>query len=390
MRIGVDIRGFLTGKRSGIEQYTINVLTRLITISKDKPIVWVLFYVSYKDLDKKLEILKSDYPILNSPNVEVKSLDWPNVPLLLHFLWKIFSWPKTDKVSAGLDVMWQVSPRLLPVSSKCKTIITFHDLVFDIFPQFYNFKSRLWQWQMNYRKLGRGADKIIAVSDSTKNDLVKIYNIKPEKIEVIYEGVGDEYLNEGDGVSKLGLQQKFNIPEEYLYYVGSLEPRKNLIMAVRGLNHLKANGFDKIKLVLSGSKSWLTKDLSDEIDKLQLSNQVILTGSVTEKEKIGLLKNAKIFVFPTFYEGFGLPVLEAFACKLPVISSNLSSIPEIAEGAAALVDPYNQNEFNEALVQTLTDPEKYSQMQDLGLKRAKEFTWGKTAEKTLKVLYGGE
>jgi len=387
MRIGVDIRGLLTGKHSGIEQYTLKVLEHLLQIDQNN--TYVLFYVSYKDMDDKLTTLKQNASFLQNANVEVRQLRWVNFPLLLHALWKPLGWPQVDKICGGLDVMWQPSPRLLPVTRNCRTVITFHDLVFEIFPEFYTWQSRLWQWQMSYSYLTRTADQLIAVSENTKQDLIKIYKANPEKITVIYEGVDINYFDSPDIHTQELIKQKFCINEEYLYYIGSLEPRKNVLAIIRGLSYLKQQGFVNIKLVISGGKGWLNEAIFAEIEKLNLTSDVIFTGSVTEAEKLVWLKDAKAFIFPSFYEGFGLPVLEAMAAGCPVITSNTSSLPEVVGEAAILVNPKLQDELNVALEKLMSDPDLVANLSRQGIERARQFNWNQTAIVTLKVLLHG-
>lgn len=387
MRIGVDIRGLLTGQRSGIEQYTLKVLERLLPL--DPHNTYVLFYVAYRDMDTRFADLLQEAPWLKQPNVEVRTLKWINFPLLLHALWKPLDWPKADLICGGLDVMWQPSPRLLPVSRRCQTVITFHDLVFELFPQFYTWQSRLWQWQMSYSYLARMAQRLIAVSQSTQDDLVKLYEVDPAKISVIYEGVDPAYFVAPDPSWLADLRQRFSVEDDYLYYVGSLEPRKNILAAIRGLGYLKQQGFVKIKLVISGGKSWLNEAIFAEIEKLSLKEAVVFTGFVTEAEKIAWLRGAKAFIFPSFYEGFGLPVLEAMAAGCPVITSKVSSLPEVAGAAAILVDPANQTEINHSLLKLVTDTNWAQELSTKGMMRARQFTWEQTARSTLKVLTHG-
>jgi len=386
MRIGIDIRGLLTGQHSGVEQYTLKVLEQLLRL--DQHNTFVLFYVSYRDLDKKLADLISSASWLQQNNVEIRKLKWVNFPLLLHALWKPLDWPKVDKICGGLGVMWQPSPRILPVSRRCRQVITFHDLVFEIFPQFYTWKSRAWQWQMSYPYLARTADQLIAVSQSTKNDLEKLYHIKPEKIKVIYEGVESSYFDPIDDYVVKVLKEKFNVPEKYLYYIGSLEPRKNVIAIVRTLAYLKEQNVN-IKLVVSGGKSWLEGPIFAEIEKLHLAGHVVFTGSVTEAEKIAWLQGATVFLFPSLYEGFGLPVLEAMAAGCPVVTSNVSSLPEVVGEAAVLVDPNDQNSINIAVANLCSDPNLANRYSEQGRVRAKQFNWEETAKTTLNILLHG-
>lgn len=389
MRIGVDIRGILTGQHSGIEQYTLRVLENLLKI--DRQNTYVLFYVSYRNINVLYHQLVKDHPWLKQNNVEVRVLKWINAPLLLHAIWKPLNWPKVDKICNGLDVMWLPSPRLLPVSKKCRVVVTFHDLVFDLFPQFYTLSSRLWQWQMSYPYLARTADKLIAVSQNTKADLIRLYHVPENKIEVIYEGVDLEYFippieNSGDKI-----KNKFKIVGDYLYYVGSLEPRKNIITAVRVIKYLrhKLPQFDRIKLVISSSKSWLTHPIFTEIEKLGLKEAVVFTGPVSETDKIALLNSAKLFIFPSLYEGFGLPVLEAMAVGTPVVTSNNSSLPEVAGTAGVLVNPLDQPAINLAIEKILTDPNLIHDLIVKGKAQASKFSWEIAAEHTLKILSNG-
>ncbi|MBU1092372.1 glycosyltransferase family 4 protein [Patescibacteria group bacterium] len=386
MRIGIDIRGLLTGQRSGVEQYTLKVLEQLLCL--DKQNTFVLFYVSYRDLDQKLADLMSEAPWLRQNNVEIRKLKWINFPLLLHALWKPLDWPKVDKICGGLGVMWQPSPRILPVSRRCRQVITFHDLVFEIFPQFYTWKSRAWQWQMSYPYLAKTADQIIAVSQSTKNDLERLYHVKPEKIQVIYEGVEPTYFKPVGSHVIDALKAKFNISGKYLYYIGSLEPRKNVIAIIRSLAYLREQNVN-IKLVISGGKNWLDGPIFAEVEKLHLANEIVFTGPVTETEKVTWLQGATVFLFPSLYEGFGLPVLEAFAAGCPVVTSNISSLPEVAGEAAILVDPNDQMAINMAVNNLCSNPDLADSYIEQGRARAKKFKWEETAKTTLNILLHG-
>lgn len=392
MRIGVDIRGLLTGKWSGVEQYTAKLLEHILQL--DQHNTYVLFYVSYRDLPAKFDELMSRAPWLKRDNVEVKTLKWINFPLLLHALWKPLLWPKIDKICGGLDWLWLPSPRLAPVSSRCKVLITFHDLIQELFPGFYAWQSNLWHWQMSFAYLARWANKLVAVSQNTKNDLVRLYDLDPGKITVIYEGVDEAYFRALPPAEKERIKKKFKIDSDFIYYVGSLEPRKNLIGAVRSLNYLrsvKPDQFGKIRLVISGGKSWLAGPLFAEIKKLHLERQVIITGPVSEEDKIALLSTAKLFIFPSWYEGFGLPVLEAMAAGCPVVTSNRSSLPEVADEAAILVDPARQDELNCAVEKILASSSLAQSLATRGKLQARKFRWAKAAEETLHLFthHGG-
>ncbi len=384
MRIGIDVRGLLTGKISGVEQYTLQILRALLSI--DRQNTYVLFYVSYRDLDKQFEQLRQEYPFLRADNVEVKTLKWINFPLLLHALFKPLDWPKADTVAGGLDVMFMPSPRLLPITRKCAKVTTFHDLIFMLYPKFYTLSSRLWQWQMSYGYEARTSGAIIAVSNNTKNDLIKLLKINPGKVHAVYEGVDKSYFASPSQEEVESIQKKFNLPHKFIYYVGSIEPRKNLGVAVRTLAKMKARHSDTIKLVISGSKNWLSSDLYKLVEYLGLKDQVIFTGPVSESEKIALLHLARAFVFPSIYEGFGLMVLEAFAAGCPVVTSNTSSLPEVAGDAALLIDPQDVEGLTSALDRLMEDSDLRHTLIVKGRSRAQGFTWERAARETLSII----
>jgi len=384
MRIGVDMRALLTGGISGIEQYTVSVLSELLRI--DHHNTYVLFYISYREMDQLMLDLLGRYPIFKSPNVEIRRLKWVNFPLLLHAFFKPLDWPKADIVCGGLDVMWMPAPRLLPLSKKCAKVTTFHDLIFLLFPQFYTLNSRIWQWQMNCGYEARVSDTVIAVSKNTKQDMIKLLHADPGKIQVIYEGVAKEFFAEPDEMAFAHLQDKWHLPGKYIYFVGSIEPRKNLITVVRALKQLQEEMGDTIKLVVSGGKSWLTSELYQTIKELGLTEQVIFTGRVSEADKITLFQHALAFVFPSFYEGFGLMVLEAFASGCPVIASDNSSLPEVVGDAGILITPTDSDALASEIKSLSTNPSRREELIRKGKAFVRNFTWETTARQTLAVI----
>lgn len=378
------MRALLTGGISGVEQYTISVLSELLKLDHDN--TYVLFYVSYKNIDELMIKLLEQYPILKSPNVEIRKLKWVNFPLLLHAFFKPLNWPKADLVCGGLDVMWLPAPRLLPLSNKCAKVTTFHDLIYLLFPQFFTLSSRVWQWQMSQGYEARTSDAVIAVSRNTKRDLVKLLHTDPGKIQVVYEGVAPEFFTPVGEQTWHDIVAKWSIPERYIYYVGSVEPRKNLITVVRALHQLRSQMGDTIKLVVSGGKSWLTSELYQQISELGLTEQVIFTGRVSETEKIALLQHAEVFVFPSFYEGFGLMVLEAFASGCPVITSNNSALPEVVGQAGILIEPTDSMRLASEIKNLLDHPDIRQDLVSRGREFAHQFTWSTAAHATLDII----
>lgn len=383
LRIGVDIRGLLTGKISGVEQYAIQILRHILAI--DHTNTYVLFYVAYKDRDVQFENLVQRYPFLKANNIEVKTLKWPDAPLLLHATFKPLNWPKADLICGGLDVMFMPSPQLLPLSRRCAKVTTFHDLIFMIHPEFFTLSSRIWQWQMSYGYEARTSDIVISVSENTKKDILRFTPAKAENIEVVMEGVGQEYFENHSHLFPQ-LKERFSLPDKYVYFVGSLEPRKNLSTLIRAISHLNNTQSDTIKLVISGQKSWLFEDVYQLIEELGMQENIIFTGPVTESEKITLLQAAQVFVFPSVYEGFGLMILEAFATQTPVVISNNSSLPEVAGDGALVVPTFDHLAMAEAVQQIISDPILKNRLITHGLARARELSWEQAAQKTLDIL----
>lgn len=227
-------------------------------------------------------------------------------------------------------------------------------------------------------------DRILTVSRHTKNDLAKQFNVAMEKIVVIHLAASERFrpLNEDEidlALSHVGLCQP------YILYVGSIEPRKNLIRLLEAYAQLR-RWSTEWNLVLVGTRNfWKSSPVRKTAEKLNLKPYVHFTGNIPEADLPGIYNGADLFIYPSLYEGFGLPVLEAMACGTPVITSNTSSLPEVAGEAALLVDPYNVEEIAAAMRYVLDDPDLAQELRIRGLERAKEFTWEKTARQTISI-----
>jgi len=212
----------------------------------------------------------------------------------------------------------------------------------------------------------------IATSQNTKKDLIDRFNISPEKIEVIYEGVSDRF--------KPGKQKKQN----FVLAVSTLEPRKNFVRIIQSYINLREKFSAAEDLIIVGKKGWHFKEILNIPPEYE--SHIDFTGYVSENKLIELYQTAKIFVYPSLYEGFGLPVLEAMACGCPVITSNVSSLPEVAGDAAILVDPYNTDALTDAMHKVLTNENLRERLAVMGLERAKKFSWERCARETLNVF----
>lgn len=371
MIIGIDIRMLAKGKKSGVEEYIINLLSNMLKLNTD--IQFKLFYNGYKKV-------KLDFDFLELKNVELKNFKIPN--RFLDFSFQYLNFPKIDKLLGGVDVFFSPHFFSLAISKKCKLVTTFHDLSFENHKEFYSLGKRYWHFSMNPKKKALLSDKIITVSNSTKNDLIKIYNINSEKIKVIHLGL-NKITNIHHPISKISIiKEKYNLPEKYILYLGTLEPRKNIIGLIKAFENLKSEH----KLVIAGSKGWLYKNIFKLYQNSLVKNKIIFTGFIDDEDKSLLYSLADLFVYPSFYEGFGFPPLEAMQYKTAVITSNFSSFPEAVGQAAIMINPYNINELSQAMNNLLNDENLKNNLIKKGFQQTKKFSWHKCAEETLNTL----
>ncbi|MFC1608873.1 glycosyltransferase [Patescibacteria group bacterium] len=230
MKIGIDIRCLSEGRRTGVEEYTINLLRNLF--EKDKKNEYILFFNSFRNNGVDLSWIRK------YENVQVKIFFFPNK--LLNFLFWYLGWPKIDKMLGGVDVFFAPNINFLSVSRDAKLLLTFHDLSFELFSETFSFKRRAWHFFVNPRNLARKAHKVIAISNSTKNDLVNYYKINSKKISVVHNGI-DESLNviDRNNLELIRIKEDYSLPFNFILYFGTIEPRKNIIGVVRMYNYLR-------------------------------------------------------------------------------------------------------------------------------------------------------
>ncbi len=271
----------------------------------------------------------------------------------------------------------------LPLFASCKTIVTFHDMTFFLYPQLHRLYKKIF-FRTAIRLSARRANAIIADSESTRQDILKILQVDPRKVTAIPLGVSPEFKPARSETAIEEIRRRFHLPDHILLYVGVLEPRKNLATLIRAYAQLVQRGVDHF-LVIVGRKGWMYKDLFRAIENLGLTGRIIFTGYVPEEDLPFLYNAADLFVYPSLYEGFGLPVLEAMACGVPVITSNVSSMPEIVGNAGLLQNPHNTDEWADAMQRVLTDRTLRDTLAHKGLERSKLFSWERTARETLAV-----
>jgi glycosyltransferase involved in cell wall biosynthesis len=359
MIIGVDGNEANVEKKVGVSTYTLNLL-RYFNKVADKNTSFKVFLKNNpnKELPKENQYFK--YEVIPGK-----------------FLWSQIFLPIRLYQKRDIDIFFSPAhylPRFCPVPS----IVTIHDLSYLYYPEDFLKKDlfQLKHWSQYSLKQAR---KIIAVSKTTKKDIVKNYKIPEEKIEVIYNGYEKPVKYE---ISNIKIE-KINHP--YILYVGTLQPRKNITTLIKAFEKFK-NFYPEFKLIIAGKKGWLYEKIFNLVTDLGLEADVYFTDYVTDNQLVFLYKNAFCFVLPSFYEGFGIPVLEAMSFDCPVISSFCSSLPEIGADACLYFDPNNVFDLVEKLKLLKEDKKLRKELIKKGQKRIKEFSWEKCGKQTLEII----
>jgi len=291
--------------------------------------------------------------------------------------------PFSPRWMQGFDLYHQ--PNYVPHAFSGKTVITIHDMSHRIFPQ-YHPRRRVMILRAFESRL-RQADRIITDSEHARQEIMELLRVPKERIEVIYLGAGSHYRPMNISEKQLkDLQSRYNLPEQFLLYVGTIEPRKNLERLIEAYYlYRQEEPASELKLVLAGGKGWLYESIFSRVQELHLQQEVIFTGYVDSDDLPCLYNMAMAFVYPSLYEGFGLPPLEAMSCGTPVISSNAASIPEVVGEAGILIDPYQINDLAEAIFRVAESASLRNELSQLGLKQAQRFSWRRCAVETLRV-----
>lgn len=300
-------------------------------------------------------------------------------PLYRHTLDLLF---RIGQIKRKFDLYHETN--YFPMHFDGPTVLTVHDLSFYLYPETHP-KERIHHMERYfYPRLDR-ISHFITVSNAIKHDMIKLLNIPEHKIAVTYEGVEEEFKPILDNALPGSLSKYGVNPGSYILYVGTLEPRKNIKNLLKAYSCLPEFLRGKYPLVLAGGLGWLMEGLDKEIRRLGISTSTIKTGYVPREDLPSLYNGASIFVYPSLYEGFGLPPLEAMACGTPVITSNVSSLPEVVGDAGILVHPEDVNKLSEEMEDLITNPERRHCLSRKGIERAKLFTWERCALQTLGV-----
>src|SRR3954465_12636339 len=296
----------------------------------------------------------------------------------------------------GLDLARKVRedrPDLLhvqhtaPVGCSVPVVVSVHDVSFLEHPEYFK-RGRAWQLQQTVSRTVKRAAKILTGTDFSRNSILKVYgDLEEDKVVVVPNAAASEFRPVSREAAAAVVRERFNIPSPFILSVGDLQPRKNQIGLIKAFAELvRAYPQLKHRLVLAGKETWFADKVRDAARMSGVGDRIQFSGFVTDPDLLNLYNACDLFVFPSFYEGFGLPALEAMACGRAVVCSNTTSLPEVVDGAAILFDPFSADEMVRALADLLLDAELRARMERLGLQRAAHFSWQKTAERTLDVF----
>jgi glycosyltransferase involved in cell wall biosynthesis len=286
-----------------------------------------------------------------------------------------------DRLLPDGELLHATEHLMLPLHH-ARTVLTVHDLIYRLFPAYH---KRLNYWYLNAAMplFVRRADRIIAISQSTMRDLIRIYSVPAEKIRVIYEAASPEF-RPATSQAVSTVKARYSLPDRYILALGTIEPRKNLIRLVDALRQLRKKD-PSLSLVIVGSAGWLYQDFFQHVEKLDEPRAVLLSGFVPDADLPAVITGASVYVLASLYEGFGLPILEAMACGTPVVCSNTSSLPELGGDAARYFDPMDAQGMATAIERVLTDQPLREHMRQLGLEQAAQFSWQRAARETVSV-----
>lgn len=369
MKIAIHAADLDNERIDGTRVYILNMLKNFGVLDEQ-----VEFFVYHKD---------NFNPQLTPPtfsNYLVKKIPFPKFWTQTRFAWQIF-WDKPD-------VLWMPMHNLPRLRRKnLKTVVTVHDLAFKIFPQYFP-KKELDNLNNLTDYAVKNADSLVAISQATKNDILKFYpTVEAKKIKVIQHGFDQKlFQSQISQIRDEEILASYNLKaKSYLLYVGAIQPRKNLIVLIEAFEKVKKN-HPEMKLVFVGGPAWDFEETFERIKKSVFKNDIIVTGKVPFRQLPALYRNASVFVFPSLYEGFGIPILEAFASGTPVVCAGNSSLLEIGGQALLYFDADSAEQLTTCLEKVLSDSDLCRQMIENGLKQVQKFSWEKCAEETLEFI----
>ena len=370
MRIAVNTRFLLKGNLEGLGIYTQEIFRRVVQTMPDHE----FFFFFDRPYEKSFLFAKNVTPVVVPP---------PARHPLLWYAWFEYSVPRyLEKYQIDLFI---TPDGYASLRTAVPQILTVHYLGFEHYPEHVPFLARKY-YQYFTPKFVRKATKIIAVSEYTKQDIIRLYQIAENKITVIHNGF-DLDENELVQLSVENVMKTHQLkPKEYFIFIGAVHPRKNVLGILRAFSLFKQKTNSDFKLLLLGRNAWLNKELQKEIQNSKFKNDIVWITEMERGKLLRMLQLSYSLVFPSYFEGFGIPVLEAMQLSVPVITSNVSALPEVAGDAALLCDPSQPENISNEMVRLYTDKSLYDKLVVKGKDRGKEFTWEKSAAQFTTII----
>ena len=364
MKIAVNTRLLLAGRMDGIARFADETL-RIITTQH--PEHQFYFYFDRK-FDERFIYNSNVHPVVIYPQARhpFLFLTWFEASLPLHF--------KRTKPDIFLS-----PDGFLSLATKVKSVGVIHDLNFEHFPEDIPFFMRKY-YSVMFPKFAQKASRLATVSEYSKSDIIKTYHVDPSKIDVVYNGAGSIFKPLPQ-VTQQQTRDKFSLGFRYFFFIGTLHPRKNLVNLFKAFDQFKNSDTQGIKLLLAGARMWWTGEIQQAYEGMNYRDDVIFTGRVTDEELASLMASALALTYVSYFEGFGIPILEAFHSDTPVITSGVTSMPEVAGDAAILTDPFSVFSISDAMQRVASDIDLRQKLIVAGREQSKKFSWKHTAEK---------
>jgi glycosyltransferase involved in cell wall biosynthesis len=403
MRILVDCRHLNSNEQSGVGEYTIQILHALfelqlhagsgdhahnrkhefilLTTGKQKPDLLSIFQSrSLHPLTPpsgRGEDTHQTFPPF------VKHVHVPIANKFLHLKILFTKNPSIDQlVDSPIDLIFLPNLNVTILPKNIPTVLTIHDLSWKFFPEFFSRKMRVWHRLLNPRELIKCAHTIITPSNITRADVHRVFQKPLEAIGIIPHGITPNFHPKMEARDH-GIRSKFKLPKRFAFFVGTIEPRKNILSIIEGVKRHRETTHDNLHLVLVGKWGWKSHSIRRRLWKRDTHGWVHNLEYIDPHDLPAIYRSAAIFLWPSFYEGFGLPLLEAMASGVPIITSNISSMPEVTGTTAIHVDPFNIQDIADALKGVVQSKPLQEQLKKGGVERAAEFSWKKAAEQTL-------
>ena len=365
-KISLELQ-WAVGKKTGVGWYIFNIVKGLVQNNKKD---YTAEFINFMNRHNVKEQINYDVKIKQNKFIPYKVYDILTQKLKISHNFLLGT--KSD--------IYHFFNFTIPKNIKGKVIITIYDTVFFSAPETMGDMKAISE----YKYAAERSDLIITISESAKSDIIKHFNVDEKKIQIVTPGIDlQKYSYNYTDIELENVRKKYDLPQNYILYLGTIEPRKNIERIVKAFKKYKKEVKDDLKLVIVGNKGWKYNNIMKLIESM--GTDIIITGYIDEEDKIPIYKLAQFFTFPSLYEGFGMPVLEAMAAGVPVVTSNVSSLPEVAGDAAILVDPLSEDEIFEAYKKILSDKQLQREMIEKGLEQAKKFQWKKSVEVLEKV-----